>query len=96
MTGTNRKIEIEVEKVNAERTSVRFTEYSDGKIWLNVTFMKEENRQIGSLFKDRIFSLFKCREFYDEKGVLANRGNTVIIPKRTFHELQTKAKAILR
>ncbi len=89
-------IEIKVEKVNAERTNVRFAVYADGKIWLKVTFVREENRRIGSFFKYRVCSLFKCREFYDESGRLVNRGHTVQIPAETYEDLQRRAVAILK
>lgn len=88
MNGNGRAVEIKVERVNAERTNVRFKVYAGGKIWLGVSFVKDGD--------GRVHSLFKCREFYNEEGVLVKTGNTVIIPQKTFWALQTKAKAILR
>lgn len=87
-------IKIEVEKVNAERTNVRFAVYANEKIWLKVSFVKDHD--------GRVHSLFKCREFYDENGRLVNRGHTVVIPNRPkngekglFEQLQKRALAIL-
>ena len=88
MNGNGNAVEIKVERVNAERTNARFAVYADGKLWLGVSFVKDSD--------GRVHSLFKCREFYNEQGVLVKTGNIVMIPKRTFWELQTRAKAILR
>ncbi len=88
MHGNGKAVVIKVKRVNTERTNVRFEVYADGTLWLGVSFVKDAD--------DRVHSLFKCREFYNEQGVLVKTGNTVIIPKRTFWDLQTRAKAILR
>ena len=88
MNGNDTAVEVKVERVNDERTSVRFKVYADGKIWLGVSFAKDSH--------GRVYSLFNCREFYDEQGVLTNHGSTVNIPPRTFNQLLGQARAILK